>query len=71
MSCLNAHFRHHKIKNKSAFFGRHASKIDCVKHLGKLPYFWQNHEHHPFTCVEYAMLPRRLSAFSCDDSDSS
>ena len=43
-------------KIKNSFFGRHARlKIDCVKHLGKLPYFWQNHEQHPFICIFHAM----------------
>ena len=54
MSRLNAHFRQ---KSKKAFFFLVDTpvKIDCVKHLGKLPYFWQNHEHHPFALYSYLL----------------
>lgn len=53
MSRLNAHFRQ---KSKKAFFLVDTPvKIDCVKHLGKLPYFWQNHEHHPFALYSYLL----------------
>ena len=53
MSRLNAHFRQ---KSKKAFFLVDTPvKIDCVKHLGKLPYFWQNHEQHPFICIFHVM----------------